>query len=186
MRLNKAIFLDRDGVLNRDSGYLYKIEDWQWLPGALAGLRLFKEAGYSLIVASNQSGIGRGYYSKDQLDSLENWLNNELQSVGCPIDAWYYCPHLPEAGCLCRKPLPGMLLKAAKDLNIDLPRSWMLGDKISDVEAGLAAGCRAGLIGPRIESALFARPDVFCWPNLLIAAKKVIEMDKNPKGQDSS
>lgn len=179
MRLKRAIFLDRDGTINFDPGYLHRIEDWRWLPGAIQGLQAFQQAGFLLVVATNQSGIGRGYYNQSQLKKLENWVNAQLQPYGCPIDAWYHCPHLPESGCQCRKPAPGMILEAARQLDIDLSLSWMLGDKISDVEAGLAAGTRAGLIfnplHPQEAGKLAKLPcPVPVWKNLAQAASAII------------
>lgn len=141
-----AIFLDRDGTLNDDAGYTHKIEDWIWLPRALEGLREMTRRKWTLVVVSNQSGIGRGYYDYSHLKKLEEELNKELAERQIHIAGWYYCPHLPTEHCSCRKPEPGMLLQAARELNISLPQSWMIGDRISDIEAGQAAGCKTGLI----------------------------------------
>lgn len=182
MRLRRAIFLDRDGTLNFDSGYLHRIEDWRWLPGAVEGLRAFRQAGYLLVVTTNQSGIARGYYDESQLASLEEWVNTQLQELGCPIDAWFHCPHLPDSGCNCRKPEPGMILEAASLLKIDPAHSWMLGDRSSDVEAGLRAGCHAGLIlnqrypqeRERLAQFGVAIP---VWQNLAEAADAIIAPD---------
>ena len=179
MRLKRAVFLDRDGTLNQDAGYTHRISDWIWLPGALAGLKRLREAGWLLVVVSNQSGIGRGYYVWQDLRKLEAWLNDQLAGMGLDIAGWYYCPHLPEAGCDCRKPAPGMLLKAAAELEIDLAASWMLGDKLSDIQAGLAAGCSCGLIascgnGADIEGARTIYPAVPVWPSLAAAAEAII------------
>lgn len=144
--MDRAVFLDRDGTLNLDTGYVHKREDWQWLPGVLDALARLSAAGWKLVVVSNQSGIGRGYFSRHDLDQLEAWLNNELAKNGIAMAGWYYCPHAPEDNCACRKPKPGMLLEAAKNLRLDLPRSWMIGDRLRDVAAGIGADCRAGLI----------------------------------------
>lgn len=144
--LNRAIFLDRDGTINMDSGYTHKIEDWHFLPGVFEALAGFKRAGYKLVVISNQSGIGRGFYDETQVIKLHEWVNEQLRPHGAAIDAWYYCPHAPWEGCSCRKPSPELILRAAMDLNINLKPSYMLGDRLSDAEAGLAAGCKAGLI----------------------------------------
>lgn len=177
MRLSRAVFLDRDGTLNYDAGYTHRIAEWRWLPGALEALRLLHDAGWLLIVASNQSGIGRGYYTLAQLKELEAWLDAQVAAAGAPITAWRYCPHLPDAGCACRKPMPGMILSAAKDLHIDLGASWMLGDKASDVAAGLAAGCQAGLIAQGCNSEAMLVSERFAgapiWPSLLAAAQAI-------------
>lgn len=179
MRLRQAIFLDRDGTLNKDFGYVHKYEDWQWLPGVVQALQKFKNAGFLLVAVSNQSGIGRGYYSREQLQRLESKIQDELQVAKCPIDAWYYCPHLPEAHCDCRKPKPGMILTAANDLGIDLAASWLIGDKKSDIDAGKKAGCRAGLfINPDYQQDIIetskAYPDVPRWHDWQAASQHIL------------
>lgn len=143
--LRRAVFLDRDGTLNQDSGYVHRQEDWRWLPGVPAALARLKAAGFFLAVVSNQSGIARGLFGEAQLLALEGWVNARLALQGAAIDAWYHCPHLPEISgpCSCRKPAPGMLLRAAREWNLDLAGSWMVGDRLRDVRAGLAAGCRS-------------------------------------------
>ena len=149
--LRRAIFLDRDGTLNKDSGYVCRKEDWVWLPGTIQALRRFQAAGYLLVVVSNQSGLARGLYTRDDLAALEAWVNTQLAAQNVTIDAWYYCPHLPEitGPCSCRKPEPGLLLQAARELGIDLAHSWMIGDSLRDVEAGRAAGCKCVLLRPK-------------------------------------
>ena len=146
----RAIFLDRDGTLNRDTGYVHRKEDWHWMPGVIETLRRFHAVGYLLVVVSNQSGLARGMFTTDDLHALEAWINEDLARHQAAIDAWYYCPHLPEVTgpCTCRKPEPGLILQAAADLNIDLARSWMIGDRVRDVQAGLAAGCSCVLLRP--------------------------------------
>ncbi|SDF84225.1 D-glycero-beta-D-manno-heptose 1,7-bisphosphate 7-phosphatase [Desulfovibrio legallii] len=148
--LRRAIFLDRDGTLNKDTGYVHRKEDWQWLPGVAEALKRFRAVGYALVVVSNQSGLARGMYDLADLRALEAWVDADLAAKGAAIDAWYYCPHLPEltGPCTCRKPAPGLLLRAAAEMGLDLARSWMVGDRVRDVEAGLAAGCRCVLLRP--------------------------------------
>lgn len=148
--LRRAVFLDRDGTLNKDVGYVHRKEDWQWLPGVAEALKRLRAVGYVLVVVSNQSGIARGMYDREALRQLEEWVNVELAAKNAAIDAWYYCPHLPEitGPCECRKPEPGLLLQAARDLDIDLANSWMIGDRVRDVQAGLAAGCQSILLHP--------------------------------------
>ncbi|MEA5113273.1 MAG: D-glycero-beta-D-manno-heptose 1,7-bisphosphate 7-phosphatase [Geobacteraceae bacterium] len=152
--LRKAVFLDRDGVVNVDKGYIYRREDFQFLPRVPEAIGLLNKAGYLVIVVTNQSGIARGFYTLDDVTRLHDHVDAELAHHGSRIDAYYLCPHHPDHGpdgrggeCLCRKPLPGMLLEAAADLSVDLSRSFMVGDKLSDVEAGLAAGCSPILVG---------------------------------------
>lgn len=141
--LRPAVFLDRDGTLNADLGYVCRPEDVRWLPGVAAALARLRWAGYLLIVVTNQSGIARGYYDVPTMQALHDWMDADLRSQGAHIDAFYHCPHHPDidGACTCRKPAPGMLLRAADDWFIDLGRSWMIGDKMSDVTAGRAAGC---------------------------------------------
>ena len=148
--LRRAVFLDRDGTLNKDVGYVHRKEDWQWLPGVAEALKRLRAVGYVLVVVSNQSGIARGMYDREALRLLEEWVNAELAAKNAAIDAWSYCPHLPEipGPCECRKPGPGLLLQAARDLDLDLANSWMIGDRVRDVQAGLAAGCQSILLHP--------------------------------------
>ncbi len=143
----RAAFLDRDGVINLDRGYVYRREDFEFVSGALEGARRLHAMGFLLVVASNQSGIGRGYYGEADFEALTAWMRNEFQAAGAPLVGVYYCPHHPteaigvyRRACDCRKPAPGMLLAAARDLGIDLAASLMLGDKASDLEAARAAG----------------------------------------------
>lgn len=143
----KIAFLDRDGVINKEREYLYRVEDFELVPGAVAGMRDLMDQGFVLAVVTNQSGIGRGYYSVDDYQSLTSHLIATLAAAGVQIGAIEYCPHLPDAKvdayrktCDCRKPAPGMLLTVAKRLQVDLQSSIVVGDKLSDVGAGRAAG----------------------------------------------
>lgn len=143
----KALFLDRDGVVNLDKGYVHRVEDFLFTDGVFETCRAFREAGYLVVVVTNQSGIGRGYYTEDDFRRLSGWMREEFAKRGAALDGIYFCPHHPEEGvgkyrthCQCRKPAPGMLLEAADDLDIDLESSVLVGDKDSDIEAGLRAG----------------------------------------------
>ncbi len=143
----RAAFLDRDGVINVDRGYVYRKEDFEFVPGTLEGARRLHDLGYLLVVASNQSGIGRGLYTESDLDALTDWMKQRFLESGAPLAGVYYCPHHPTEAvgiyrreCSCRKPAPGMLLAAAHDLGIDLASSIMFGDKTSDLEAARVAG----------------------------------------------
>lgn len=138
--MQKAIFLDRDGVINVDKAYVSKIEDFEFCEGVFETLRHFQSLGYLLIIVTNQSGIGRGYYSKKDFETLTAWMLQELLHVNIKIDAVYHCPHAPEDKCACRKPKSGMFENAIKDHNIDVTQSWMIGDKPSDIEAAQNAG----------------------------------------------
>lgn len=147
--MNKAIFLDRDGTINVEKNYLYKIEDFEFLPGVVDALKQLQRAGYLLIVITNQSGIGRGYYTEKDFRKLNNWMVATLKEQGVTITDVYYCPHLPDAqiakyrmNCNCRKPKLGLFEQAVREHNIDLSKSYAIGDKIRD-----CAICRKTLYG---------------------------------------
>ena len=154
MKKNKAVFLDRDGTINVDKHYLYKIEEFEFLSGAVEGMRALQEAGYLLIIVTNQSGIGRGYYTEEAFHTLNQWMIETLERQGVHITAVYYCPHLPDAAlpeyrqeCSCRKPKLGMYYQAAKEWNIDFTKSIAIGDNLRDCAICQAEGCRGILIG---------------------------------------
>ncbi len=136
----KALFLDRDGVINVEKEYLHTPEAFEFIDGLFDTLRLAQTLGYLLVVVTNQSGIGRGYYSEADFLALNRWMCAQLENEGISIAEVYYCPHAPEAGCDCRKPLPGMLNAAVRDFGIDPAASLLVGDKEADIEAGRAAG----------------------------------------------
>ena len=151
--LSRALFLDRDGVINREVGYLYRSEDVRWVEGIFSLARTARSLGYRLIVVTNQSGIARGLYSTRQFDSLMEWMATEFAAQGTGLDAVYHCPYHPEHGRgewkrehEDRKPGPGMLLRAARDLRLDLSRSLMVGDRCSDIAAANAAGLRQAFL----------------------------------------
>lgn len=140
--MNKAIFLDRDGTLNVDHGYVYQIDDFEFIKGSIEALQQLKAMGYLLVLVTNQSGIARGYYTEKQFLQLTEWFDWSLADRGVDFDGIYYCPHHPAGQgeykqlCDCRKPRPGMLLQAIRELNIDPAESVMIGDKIEDLQAG--------------------------------------------------
>ncbi|MGY3945698.1 D-glycero-beta-D-manno-heptose 1,7-bisphosphate 7-phosphatase [Aeromonas tecta] len=136
-----AIFLDRDGVINEDTGYVSQVDDFHFLPGVIDAMQLLKQKGYQLIVVTNQSGIARGYFSEDDFMNLTEWMDWSLADRGVDLDGIYFCPHHPDHGapCDCRKPAPGMLLLAQQELGIDMSRSYMVGDKPSDLSAAMNA-----------------------------------------------
>jgi len=138
--MNKAIFLDRDGVINIEKNYLYKIKDFEFIAGAKDAMKRLNEDGFLLIVVTNQSGIERGYYSIDDFNKLNNWMIKTLKSENIEIKKTFFCPHTPQTECQCRKPKPKMIQDATKEFDIDLKNSWLIGDKESDIEAAINAG----------------------------------------------
>lgn len=142
-----AAFLDRDGVINVDHGYVVRREDFAWVLGVREAAAQLHRAGFALAVVTNQSGIGRGMYTEADFLNLSDWMRGEFAAAGAPLAGVYFCPHHPtdaigafRTSCDCRKPAPGMLLAAARELQLDLGRSILFGDKISDLQAAKAAG----------------------------------------------
>lgn len=143
----KAVFLDRDGVINKDKAYVGRWEDFEFIPGAIEGLRLLQGAGYVLVVVTNQSGLARGYYAEEQYQTLTAQMLAALRQCGVEVEGVYHCPHHPggviselSVVCDCRKPAPGMLIQAARELNLSMQDSLLIGDKPSDIQAARAAG----------------------------------------------
>lgn len=146
-QLSRALFLDRDGVINHEVGYLHKPEQVRWVPGIFTLCAAARDLGYQLVVVTNQAGIGRGLYSQADFDALTTWMQAEFAARQVPLAAVYHCPFHPEHGLgpyrrehEDRKPSPGMLLRAARDLALDLSRSLLVGDRCSDIAAANAAG----------------------------------------------
>ncbi len=130
----KALFLDRDGIINVDHGYVYKIEDFEFTEGIFELLQLFAQQGYLLFIVTNQSGIGRGYYTLEEFKILTKWMIKILHKNGINIIEVQHCPHTPNDNCTCRKPNTGMIKNIFTHYNIDLKHSWMIGDKQSDID----------------------------------------------------
>ena len=149
-RLRPAAFLDRDGVLNEDTHYVFRPEQVRWIEGAKAAVKQLNDAGYYVFVVTNQAGIARGYYDGSQVNALHDWMQQELRMVGAHVDAFYYCPHHPDFGptCSCRKPEPGMILRALEEWPVNIKQSVLIGDKESDIESAN----RVGIPGYRFES----------------------------------
>ncbi len=179
-RPQKAIFLDRDGTLNRLVGFLHSHEELELLPGAAEAVAAINASGCLAVLVTNQPVIARGEVSVEELEMIHNKLQTLLGLEGAYLDAIYYCPHHPHKGypgevpelkieCNCRKPKPGMLLEAARQWNIDLHRSWMIGDSQMDIQAGLAAGCQTALIGTESYGQALTAPD------LLTAVTQILE-----------
>lgn len=144
--MERAIFLDRDGTINVDVDYLHETDRLEFIGGAVEALALLKSRGYRLIVISNQSGIGRGYFKEQDVESLHAYMNSILRGHNAAVDAFYYCPHVERDKCTCRKPRTGLIDRAAAEWDIDLPRSYMVGDREVDIMTAVNAGCRYGLL----------------------------------------
>jgi len=156
-----AAFLDRDGVLNVDHGYVYRPEDLEWITGAPEAVRLLNEAGYYVLVITNQSGVARGFYDEAAVQRFHAHMRALIEAAGARIDAFYYCPHHPEGAvkelavrCRCRKPAPGMLEQAAAEWPLDLSRSFLIGDKDDDMTAAARFGIRGVKFDARRDSLL--------------------------------
>lgn len=147
---DKAVFFDRDGVLDVDEGYLFRPEELKWIPGARESVVYLTKLGYKVFVVTNQSGIARGFYTVEQMNKLHDFMQAELQKLGGSITKFYYCPHHPTKGtvpqysieCNCRKPKPGMILKAFAEYDLDKDNSFLVGDMPKDLAAAKAAGLR--------------------------------------------
>ena len=169
--MNKAVFLDRDGTINIDKNYVYKIEDWQFIDGAIEGLRILQDLGYKLIVITNQSGIARGYYTQEQAKKIFDYMKNELKKDGIIIEEIYYCPHLKE-NCNCRKPKLGLFYKAQKDYNVDFSQSYAIGDKLRDLSICDKEDIKGFLLN---NNETIKNKKISRCKNLLEAAKKIQE-----------
>lgn len=152
--MNPIVFFDRDGVLNADIGYLWRREDFVWMPGATETIRLFNSLGWRVVVVTNQSGVARGYYRETDVQSLHAWMNEELAVQGGHIDQFLFCPHHPQGAlpefrcdCDCRKPQPGMILRGLSEWRADPARCILIGDKETDLQAATAAGVKGYLFG---------------------------------------
>lgn len=182
--MRRAAFLDRDGVINVDHGYVHKVDEFEWVPGVLEAARALKDAGYALVVVTNQSGIGRGYYSEADFEQLTDWMKAAFARAGAPLEGVYFCPHHPEKAlaqyrldCGCRKPQPGLLLRAAQELDLDLGASIMFGDKPGDCTAGRAAGCPERVLLGTDGKAL---PDIASAPDATRSARSLAEAVTSP------
>lgn len=192
MTLKSAVFVDRDGTINEESGYLFRKEDCRFIPGSIEAIAQLSRDGFLVVVVTNQSGIARGYYNEADLEQLHRYMSCEIAAAGGKVAGWYHCPHHPDypadaAQCDCRKPLPGMLHRAASELGIDLASSWMIGDKIADIKAGIAAGCQAILVktGYGEEAAASAPEGVAVLADFLTAAAHIIDKYAENRGQET-
>ena len=187
-QFQKAIFLDRDGTINIEKHYLYKIEEFEFAPGAIEGLQILQKAGYMFVVITNQSGIGRGYYSEGDFKRLNAWMLDELKNYGINIAKVYYCPHLPDAQiekyqieCQCRKPELGMFYRACNELYIDIDHSYAIGDMLRDCAIAKSTNCKGILISDRENKDVIndikkgKYKNIFYAKNLLEAAQFIVK-----------
>lgn len=181
--MRPAVFLDRDGTLITDQQFRFDPAAIRLRPGARAALRLLQQHGYTLVVVTNQSGVARGYFPEEAVRAFHAALDRRLRTAGLRIAGYFYCPHHPAGtvaayrqDCACRKPRPGLLLQAARALDLDLGRSWMVGDIAADVLAGQAAGCRTALVtrrpGPELRT--LATPPTVVARHLWAAARRIL------------
>ncbi len=181
--MKRAVFLDRDGTLNVEKEYLHLPSEFEFIPGAAEAVKLLNQAGLLVIVVSNQSGVARGYYTEEDVYHLHRHIDRLLAEQGAAIDAWLFCPHHPDGRgsyalpCNCRKPHPGMLREAARRFEIDLEQSWMIGDKLIDLQAGERAGCSSILVrtGYGAEEELNLPPDRVVCDDLLRGVRYLLE-----------
>jgi len=158
----KAVFLDRDGTINDNRhGYVHTIEEFEFMPGAIEALKELSKTDYRIVIVTNQSGIGRGFYAEQDFEALSDWFLSTLATEGVRIDRIYHCPHTPEDRCSCRKPEIGMLSKAVADLGISLKDSWMVGDDAKDILMGRRANMKTVKIGDQIPCSLKVQPDAY-------------------------
>jgi D-glycero-D-manno-heptose 1,7-bisphosphate phosphatase len=173
----RALILDRDGVVNEDSGYLHRIEDCRFVEGIFALTQAFARRHFAILIITNQSGIGRRLYTEADFARLMGWMRGEFAREGVEIAGIYHCPDAPDTvppstwnGHRLRKPGPGMVLKAAQELSLDLARSWLVGDKLGDIEAGRAAGVGSLVLFDPAASATARQSDLWTVPRLTDAA----------------
>lgn len=195
--MDKVIFLDRDGTINEEVNYLHKPEDLQILPGVPEAIKRLRDGGFKIVVVTNQAGVARGYYSCRDVDALHEYLNQQLKKSGAWIDRFYYCPHHPVHGigeykraCHCRKPETGMFEQAGQEYDVDKEHSYMIGDKLLDVEAGNRYGVHGILVGTgygrqihqeQLEKQEDVMYDVY-QETLMDAARYIMEREKTEDG----
>lgn len=172
-----AVFLDRDGVINKEVDYISNPEQFELIPRVAEAIKKLKDSGYKIIVVTNQSGISRGFFTEDILIQIHKKMTSLLEAEGASIDGIYYCPHHPNDDCACRKPKPEMVMKAAQELGIDLERSFFIGDTSSDIECGLRAGVKTILVETGyagMDGRCDAKPD-YRASDLFAAAEIILE-----------
>ncbi|AEH45179.1 histidinol-phosphate phosphatase family protein [Thermodesulfatator indicus DSM 15286] len=179
-----VVFLDRDGTINEEVNYLRNPKDFRLLPGVPEAIRLFKKAGFAVLVITNQSGLARGYFSPDTLQAIHQKMLKELSTRGATIDGIYFCPHHPEENCECRKPKPGLIKKASQELKLDLSRAYVIGDRDTDILLAKNIGAKSVLVltGYGEQELLQTLPKLGIKPDLIAkdlleAAKKILKYE---------
>lgn len=173
--MNRAVFIDRDGTMAEDVHYCSRPEDFELFPNTARAIGLLNQGGFKVIVVTNQSGIARGYFTEDTLARIHQKMKDELAKQGAYVDAIYYCPHHPDEGCDCRKPKPKLVLHAAKEHDIDLEHSFVVGDLQMDIDLGKAVDCPTILISDQSSvNNRQSKPDAIA-PDLLEAAQVILE-----------
>jgi D-glycero-D-manno-heptose 1,7-bisphosphate phosphatase len=157
---SRAVFLDRDGTIMEDANYVGKVDQVVLIPDAVQSLKRLQDAGYKLFVITNQSGVGRGYFTREAVESIHAHLNEHFQQAGVRLDRYYVCPHHPQDNCDCRKPKPKFLLDAAREYGLDLAHCFMMGDRVSDIQAGINAGTRSILVLTGVGRETLAKQEV--------------------------
>ena len=187
MESTPAIFIDRDGVINENRpDHVKSWSEFRFLPGSLTALRMLADASIPIVGVTNQAIIRRGIVSERDIDGIHRRMLSQIEAASGRIDRMYFCPHRPEEGCDCRKPQPGMLLTASRDLNLDLEKSILIGDAFTDIEAGRQAGCKTVLVLSgrtaihEIDDASSASPDAVA-DDLLHAIPEIFSMLKEPR-----
>lgn len=174
---NRAAFIDRDGTMAKDAHYCSRPEDFELFPYAAKAIRLLNKCGFKVIVVTNQSGIARGYFTEETLAQIHEKMKDELAKQEAHVDDIYYCPHHPDDCCDCRKPKPKLIVQAAKEHNIDLGHSFVVGDLQIDIDMGKLAGCRTILIGTPPSMSEIAKPDMVI-SDLFKAAQAMVKWEE--------
>jgi len=190
MKKNTAVFMDRDGTINEEVGYLSRIEELKLIPGAAEAIRLVNHEGMKTVVVTNQSGVARGFFTEEIVRIIHSSLDEMLRREGAFIDRFYYCPHHPTEGnepyrraCDCRKPAPGMILQAARELDIDLTASYVVGDMLKDLDAGRSVGAKGILVRTGYgNNIVITDKPVYIAEDLLDAVKWIMNDRQRAKG----
>lgn len=176
---SKVIFLDRDGTITVEKNFVFKIEEIEFIPGAKEALKILKELGYKLVITSNQSGVGRGIMTEKQVEEVNNFILGELEKEGIKVSGIYYCPHLKEENCHCRKPKTGLIEKALQNKYLKLKGSWVIGDKWSDVLLGKNINGKSILVltgyGQGEKQKIESNLEIYDWQKPYFIAKDLLE-----------